>query len=116
MRSNNAFGLLALAAASKALAAPQGVTAAIAPSAPAPSECSPSHSGKFQITVSKVASSKAKRDALELTLDGSVLKDAKGRTGYIASNYQFQFDGPPQVSYYYSIDRYSGNLPLTLAI
>lgn len=24
------------------------------------------------------------------------MKDAKGRTGYIAANYQFQFDGPPQ--------------------
>ena len=33
---------------------------------------------------------------LALTLAGSVLKDAKGRTGYIASNFQFQFDDPPQ--------------------
>ncbi|KAL8830324.1 MAG: hypothetical protein Q9170_005781 [Blastenia crenularia] len=33
---------------------------------------------------------------LELTLADGVLKDAKGRTGYIASNFQFQFDGPPQ--------------------
>ncbi|QDS74598.1 hypothetical protein FKW77_008420 [Venturia effusa] len=33
---------------------------------------------------------------LTVTLDGGVLKDDKGRTGYIASNYQFQFDAPPQ--------------------
>lgn len=31
-----------------------------------------------------------------MTLQDGVLKDAKDRTGYIASNYQFQFDGPPQ--------------------
>lgn len=33
---------------------------------------------------------------LDLTLNGTVLKDSHGRTGYIASNYQFQFDDPPQ--------------------
>ena len=33
---------------------------------------------------------------LALTLDNGILKDSKGRTGYIASNYQFQFDDPPQ--------------------
>ena len=37
-----------------------------------------------------------KEGTLQLTLQGSVLKDAQGRTGYIASNYQFQFDNPPQ--------------------
>lgn len=26
------------------------------------------------------------------------MKDGLDRTGYIADNYQFQFDGPPQVS------------------
>ena len=31
-----------------------------------------------------------------LTLNGGVLLDGKGRTGYTASNNQFQFDGPPQ--------------------
>ncbi|KAI9728020.1 MAG: hypothetical protein M1834_007834 [Cirrosporium novae-zelandiae] len=39
---------------------------------------------------------------LELTLSGTVLKDAKGRTGYIASNYQFQFDDPPQAGSIYT--------------
>jgi Yeast PIR protein repeat len=33
---------------------------------------------------------------LELTLKDGILKDAQGRTGYIASNFQFQFDAPPQ--------------------
>jgi hypothetical protein len=33
---------------------------------------------------------------LTLTLAGGQLTDAEGRTGYIASNYQFQFDKPPQ--------------------
>lgn len=33
---------------------------------------------------------------LTLTLNNGVLKDNKGRTGYIAANFQFQFDDPPQ--------------------
>ena len=33
---------------------------------------------------------------LTLTLSGGTLKDTQGRTGYIAANFQFQFDGPPQ--------------------
>jgi hypothetical protein len=33
---------------------------------------------------------------LTLTLAGGQLHDAIGRTGYIAANYQFQFDAPPQ--------------------
>lgn len=97
MRSSYAIGSLALAA-SNALAAPQAVTASIAPQSTAPAGCSPSHSGQFQITVQNVTTgSKVKRDALECTLAGGILKDAQGRTGYIASNFQFQFDGPPQV-------------------
>jgi hypothetical protein len=39
---------------------------------------------------------------LTLTLDGSVLKDQAGRTGYIAANYQFQFDNPPQTGAIYT--------------
>ncbi|OJD37651.1 covalently-linked cell wall protein [Diplodia corticola] len=41
----------------------------------------------------------ATSSTLTLTLSGDaggVLLDAHNRTGYIASNYQFQFDGPPQ--------------------
>lgn len=33
---------------------------------------------------------------LALTLNNGILKDSHGRTGYIASNFQFQFDEPPQ--------------------
>ncbi|KAF1989424.1 hypothetical protein K402DRAFT_350318 [Aulographum hederae CBS 113979] len=34
--------------------------------------------------------------ALSLNIRNGILKDRQGRIGYIASNYQFQFDGPPQ--------------------
>ncbi|QDS70599.1 hypothetical protein FKW77_000296 [Venturia effusa] len=102
MRTSYVVGSLALAA-TNALASPQGVTASIAPQAPAPAGCSPSYSGPFQITVqSKTTGSKVKRDALECTLSGGVLKDAQGRTGYIADNFQFQFDGPPQAGAIYT--------------
>jgi hypothetical protein len=33
---------------------------------------------------------------LRLSLSNNTLLDGRNRTGYIASNYQFQFDGPPQ--------------------
>ena len=33
---------------------------------------------------------------LTLSLSDGILTDSAGRTGYIASNYQFQFDNPPQ--------------------
>lgn len=36
------------------------------------------------------------------TLADSVLTDSKSRTGYIASNYQFQFDEPPQAGSIYT--------------
>ena len=39
---------------------------------------------------------------LALTLGDGVLKDAQGRTGYIASNFQFQFDSPPQAGAIYT--------------
>jgi hypothetical protein len=37
-----------------------------------------------------------------LTLSDTVLTDAHNRTGYIASNYQFQFDNPPQAGAIYT--------------
>jgi hypothetical protein len=110
MRSSYAIGSLALAARN-ALAAPQGVTAVIAPQASAPAGCTGTHSGQFQITVQNVTTgAKVKRDALECTLTGGILKDAQGRTGYIADNYQFQFDGPPQVRYItQSVQKFEAN-------
>lgn len=98
---------LALAAlAAVAYAAPQGVTADIAPTTPSPAGCSPAFSGQFEITVVSTASARrdlSKRDStcgtpgfLTLTLANGQLTDAEGRTGYIAANFQFQFDKPPQ--------------------
>ncbi|KIW96053.1 uncharacterized protein Z519_03119 [Cladophialophora bantiana CBS 173.52] len=104
------FALLtALAVSALASPLPQGVTSAIAPSSPAPGGCQPSYSGSFEITVVNVSSA-SKRDLSErqtsgiltLTLADSILKDQAGRTGYIASNYQFQFDNPPQAGAIYT--------------
>jgi hypothetical protein len=94
---------LALAAlAAVAYALPQAGD--VAPSAPAPAGCSANYAGSFQITA--VNSNVMKRDiykracgdpgSLVITLANGQLHDAKGRTGYIASNFQFQFDAPPQ--------------------
>jgi len=38
----------------------------------------------------------ATNSTLSLTLENGILTDSEGRTGYIASNYQFQFDKPAQ--------------------
>ncbi|PSS28295.1 hypothetical protein M430DRAFT_165380 [Amorphotheca resinae ATCC 22711] len=102
------FALAALAAL--AYAAPQAVTSNITPTAPAPSGCATSYAGTFQITA--VNSTVMKRDlskracgdpgSLVITLGNGQLHDAQGRTGYIASNYQFQFDGPPQAGAIYT--------------
>lgn len=103
------FALAALAAV--ALAAPQGVTTNIPPKAAAPAGCSANYNGQFEITV---VTASAKRSLLPrqstcgqdgyltLALAGGQLKDAKGRTGYIADNYQFQFDAPPQTGAIYT--------------
>jgi hypothetical protein len=104
---HSALSLLALAAAVQAY--PQAVTANIPPPSPAPQGCSPDYSGTFQITVVNVTTSAAKvkrqSQPLECTLSGGVLKDSQQRTGYIASNYQFQFDGPPQVNFFPMLNR-----------
>jgi len=102
---------LALAAlAAVAYAIPQGVTGVIAPSDPSPAGFSSSYNGQFEISIYKTS----KRDLevrqstcgqagyLTLTLAGGQLKDAVGRTGYIAANYQFQFDAPPQTGAIYT--------------
>ncbi|KAF2257175.1 hypothetical protein BU26DRAFT_513874 [Trematosphaeria pertusa] len=89
---------VALALAASALAKPMPM-----PQSSTPDDCSDSHDGTFQITVLNVTQS-AKRGVekrqlsgtLTLSLDGGVLTDQAGRTGYIASNHQFQFDSPPQ--------------------
>lgn len=106
MRST--FAPLALAALAAANPVPQGVTSAISPESTAPAGCSPDYPGTFQIQVVNVTQS-AKRSVqkrqdgtLLLTLAGGILKDQQGRTGYIADNRQFQFDGPPQTGAIYT--------------
>lgn len=99
MRSTLAsFGLIALALISPA--ATQAVTGLIVPSATPPAGCENSHSGTFTITIQNVTSaapSPSKRSfddlvarqnsgVLTLTLNGGILLDQAGRTGYIASS------------------------------
>ncbi|TGO30991.1 hypothetical protein BPAE_0002g00840 [Botrytis paeoniae] len=85
------------------------VTALITPTASAPDGCATSYSGAFQIStvnVSSVAKRQQKRadcsSSLAVTLNDGILKDQQDRTGYIASNTQFQFDGPPQTGAIYT--------------
>ncbi|KAI2610398.1 uncharacterized protein GGS25DRAFT_521199 [Hypoxylon fragiforme] len=96
-----------------AVAAPQGVTDKLTPTAPAPAGCTGTFDGNFEITVAEVTEKRSvsqieKRaecgadGVLVLSLkDGSTF-DAKDRTGYIASNYQFQFDAPAQAGALYT--------------
>ncbi|CAJ2505858.1 Uu.00g132520.m01.CDS01 [Anthostomella pinea] len=100
------FLTLAPALVAVAFAAPQGATDKLAPRADAPAGCSGSFDGNFEITIAKVTEQKRslveKRDTcgkegiLVLSLKDGETTDAQGRTGYIASNNQFQFDAPVQ--------------------
>jgi len=99
--------LLALASTALSNPLPQGVTESISPEASAPAGCKPDVDGTFNIQVVNVTSSSAKvkrqQDGiLTMTLKGGVLMDQAGRTGYIAANYQFQFDDPPQTGAIYT--------------
>ncbi|KAH7399010.1 hypothetical protein DE146DRAFT_514951 [Phaeosphaeria sp. MPI-PUGE-AT-0046c] len=86
------FAVLALAA-----------TAALAQTAP-PSGCSASRAGSFNIQTVNITRSSTKRElearqlagTLTLTLQNGILRDQAGRQGYIASNYQLQYDSPLQ--------------------
>lgn len=103
---------LALAAlAAVAYAIPQGVTTNITPTSSAPAGFSPDYSGQFEISIYKTSAKRSLTERastcgqpgyLTLTLAGGQLKDAQGRTGYIAANYQFQFDAPPQTGAIYT--------------
>ncbi|KAF2753499.1 hypothetical protein EJ05DRAFT_219431 [Pseudovirgaria hyperparasitica] len=91
------FAVAAFAAVAVAL--PQGVTEIIEPSGTAPEGCQPTYAGSFNLGVVQVAGDVQKRQlagTLTVTLADGVLKDQAGRQAYIASNYQFQFDAPPQ--------------------
>ncbi|KAK7721745.1 hypothetical protein SLS57_005094 [Botryosphaeria dothidea] len=113
-----AVALAALAGTALALPQPQGVTEDLKPTASAPSGCQPTYPGKFTITILNATTHQgvAKRNLLprqeesggaadtllELTLADGKLTDQQGRTGYIASNYQLQFDKPPQAGTIYN--------------
>lgn len=91
-------------------AQPQAPTAAVsspavtsAPQASAPSRSDPSSGPQPSPSSSSVTNVACETEGtLEITLADGVLKDAKGRTGYIASNFQFQFDAPPQAGAIYT--------------
>ncbi|KHN95930.1 covalently-linked cell wall protein [Metarhizium album ARSEF 1941] len=78
--------------------------AATAMAADEPAGCSTSRDGKFQVSIYSLGEAKRSIEkracegegTLVMTLKDGVLKDSHDRTGYIASNYQFQFDAPPQ--------------------
>jgi hypothetical protein len=102
------YALAALGLATTVLA--QGVTEQIKPKSPAPEGCKATYDGDFEISVRSFAASKRgleKREcsgegALVLSLKDGVLLDAKDRTGYVADNYQFQFDKPAQTGAIYT--------------
>lgn len=107
------FALAAVAAV--AYAAPQGsaVTGDISPTGSPPAGFQTTYPDKFQITAvnSTIVTKRdlSKRDicptadgSLVISLTDGKLTDQKGRTGYIASNYQFQFDAPPQAGAIYT--------------
>ncbi|GAP86759.1 putative covalently-linked cell wall protein [Rosellinia necatrix] len=94
------------------IAAPQGVTEKLTPTGAAPAGCTGSFDGKFEITVSRLKEEKrslpekravcGSEGTLVMTLEDGTALDAQGRTGYIASNYQFQFDAPAQAGALYT--------------
>ncbi|PHH81351.1 hypothetical protein CDD82_964 [Ophiocordyceps australis] len=104
--------LTGLAATASAITDESGaVYGMVAPEGEPPAGCSRDHEGMFQVTVyaaSDEQPSLEKRSSCDndqtliMTLADGVLMDAKGRTGYIASNFQFQFDNPPQAGALYT--------------
>ena len=82
---------------------PAPAPAPVETSAPAPSPSSSSTSAAAPASSSSPPKMQVcDKGGLALTLNNGVLKDGKGRTGYIASNYQFQFDSPPQAGAIYT--------------
>ncbi|KAI0553169.1 hypothetical protein F4679DRAFT_532189 [Xylaria curta] len=103
---------LASALSSVAIAAPQGVTDQLTPTGAAPAGCTGTFKGNFEITVAQVTKEKrsipekraecGSEGTLVVSLSDGTALDAQGRTGYIASNYQFQFDKPAQAGAIYN--------------
>jgi hypothetical protein len=82
------------ASASTAQPTAANQTITTSPSSPSPSSETPASTNTDASGDVLVAC--RTNSTLTLTLSDSILTDAAGRTGYIASNYQFQFDNPPQ--------------------
>jgi hypothetical protein len=74
------------------------IVATTAPAAPATTSAAAAESSSAPM---KMVACDAPGE-LAITLDNGILKDAKQRTGYIASNFQLQFDGPPQAGAIYT--------------
>ncbi|KJZ71729.1 hypothetical protein HIM_08871 [Hirsutella minnesotensis 3608] len=85
----------------------------VIPNGQTPQGCQTSQDGQFQVHVEPMGGQTKSRRSLQkracgggstlvMALKDGVLTDAKKRTGYIASNYQFQFDGPPQAGALYT--------------
>jgi hypothetical protein len=102
-------------------AAAQAVTSLIVPSSTPPAGCDNSRQSSFSLEIVSANGSSAASSSsaparraldlgsrqngdgnLQLSLSGGILTDSNGRTGYIASNYQFQFDKPPQAGAIYT--------------
>lgn len=64
-------------------------------------QATPSASSSGSSSGTQMVACKAS-DSLTVSLSNGVLTDNQGRTGYIAANYQFQFDGPPQAGAIYT--------------
>jgi hypothetical protein len=77
----------ASAVSEKSEGQPQAPTASSAPTAAATG---------YELVACKTSST------LSISLSNGILIDSDGRTGYIASNYQFQFDKPPQAGAIYT--------------
>jgi len=81
-----------------------GLAAAVAayPQASSDAECASSAPGTFAITTVNATTTPSRMvrrqldGTLQLSLEDGKLTDQAGRTGYIAANYQFQFDQPVQ--------------------
>lgn len=56
----------------------------------------PQHQALWLTTSKQKRGDCATNGNLVVTLENGILKDAQARTGYVAANYQFQFDQPPQ--------------------
>ncbi|KAK2029063.1 covalently-linked cell wall protein [Colletotrichum zoysiae] len=102
--------LIAYTMAGVALAMPQNSPIPLlAPKDGPPSSCQSNFEGNFGMAVVELGTQSLNKrgscnaeGSLDMTLKDGVLTDSKGRIGSIVSNFQFQFDGPPQAGVIYT--------------